>query len=563
MSGLVADPAGILSGMSPTAFVDEAELHSVTELFNRRPMRHRAPPMGMPYLTSGPQGHIQGPPEHQPLAAFLQQPGMVGAPPHPGLRQGNHFQYGPAATAEAFEERPPLDMNAVLRQQQAQGPTLLNSHLCMPDATQSRMALGATATGLQSHPICADGMPGPSSSVAPVSEFPMPAPPQPMAQPLNSKEVSGPGCSTATVVENKTASGGKSGSRARSSKARSKAEAEAEEARHVAALSASLGSEIEKNNGRLAAALSFRQSMGQSIAETTDVHQKLLAASQQYSQAGNGDIQAVEAGNGCEQGAMWAPQKSNRSIDFSVGNLILAAPSVVPRQAYTNGAGNGGVRDPGARGLSSNGEPVGPSGGGASEGGNVGQDAVTLRRSTVPDSKTYAALSAALDTLTASLNEDGTLPYSTFEKIVHELSGIECLQSMLLFRPNKKKGKGGRQPAKDPRLDPNICPRKAKRIVANRQSAARSKQKQKQHLENLQLQHDTLTIQTLLCRREKEKLEKENGNLAKDIKILELELQALSDHMGRVDSFINFLVQERDRLRVQMQILQIQMRPQP
>lgn len=145
--------------------------------------------------------------------------------------------------------------------------------------------------------------------------------------------------------------------------------------------------------------------------------------------------------------------------------------------------------------------------------------------SMIPDNKTYAALSAALDTLTASLNDDGTLPYSTFEKIVRELSGIECLQSMLLFKPNKKKGKGGRQPAKDPRLDPNICPRKAKRIVANRQSAARSKQKQKQHLESVQLQHDTLTIQTLLCTREKEKLEKENSNLSKDVSVLELEIQ--------------------------------------
>ena len=78
------------------------------------------------------------------------------------------------------------------------------------------------------------------------------------------------------------------------------------------------------------------------------------------------------------------------------------------------------------------------------------------------------ALSAALETLSANLNEDGTLPISTFEKIVQELSGIESLQSMLLSRPRKKKGKGGRQPAKDPRLDPNMDPRKAKRIVANR-----------------------------------------------------------------------------------------------
>ena len=41
----------------------------------------------------------------------------------------------------------------------------------------------------------------------------------------------------------------------------------------------------------------------------------------------------------------------------------------------------------------------------------------------------------------------------------------------------------GRQPALDPRLDPGIDPKRAKRILANRLSAARSKLKQKSHLE--------------------------------------------------------------------------------
>ena len=96
---------------------------------------------------------------------------------------------------------------------------------------------------------------------------------------------------------------------------------------------------------------------------------------------------------------------------------------------------------------------------------------------------------------------------------------------MLLFRPNKKKGKGGRQPAKDPRLDPNMDPRKAKRIVANRESAARSKQKQKRHVESLQLQHDTLMIQMLLSEREKEKLENEIDAIEQETRLFEAELQ--------------------------------------
>jgi len=173
----------------------------------------------------------------------------------------------------------------------------------------------------------------------------------------------------------------------------------------------------------------------------------------------------------------------------------------------------------------------------------------STRYGVVEKKETPTALSAALDRLTASLSSDGTLPLSTFETIVKELSGIECLQTMLLFRPNKKKGKGGRQPAKDPRLDPNMDPRKAKRIVANRKSAARSKQKQKRHVESLQLQHDTLMIQMLLCGREKEKLENEIDALEHDTRLLEKELQALMEHVQRVQSYVSALTQERDSLK--------------
>ena len=42
-----------------------------------------------------------------------------------------------------------------------------------------------------------------------------------------------------------------------------------------------------------------------------------------------------------------------------------------------------------------------------------------------------------------------------------------------------RKGRGGRQPASDPRHDPGIEPKKARRILANRLSAARSKMRQK------------------------------------------------------------------------------------
>lgn len=56
-----------------------------------------------------------------------------------------------------------------------------------------------------------------------------------------------------------------------------------------------------------------------------------------------------------------------------------------------------------------------------------------------------------------------------------------------LLEKVQRKGKGGRAPAEDPRLDPSIDPRKARRILANRISAARSKLKQKLILEGLKV----------------------------------------------------------------------------
>lgn len=67
---------------------------------------------------------------------------------------------------------------------------------------------------------------------------------------------------------------------------------------------------------------------------------------------------------------------------------------------------------------------------------------------------------------------------------VDTMSTADVLAELAYLNPrNKRKGKGGRQPAMDPRLDPNVDPKKAKRILANRLSAARSKMKQKSHVE--------------------------------------------------------------------------------
>jgi multidrug efflux pump subunit AcrA (membrane-fusion protein) len=59
------------------------------------------------------------------------------------------------------------------------------------------------------------------------------------------------------------------------------------------------------------------------------------------------------------------------------------------------------------------------------------------------------------------------------------------LQPVVLAKASAK-GKGGRHPAADPKaLDPDMDPRRARRIMANRQSAARSKLKQKVMMESL------------------------------------------------------------------------------
>ncbi len=66
---------------------------------------------------------------------------------------------------------------------------------------------------------------------------------------------------------------------------------------------------------------------------------------------------------------------------------------------------------------------------------------------------------------------------------VEEMEDVEAIHRAYLTPAHKRKGKGGRQPAADPRLDPGIDPKRARRILANRLSAARSKMKQKSHVE--------------------------------------------------------------------------------
>eukprot|EP00798_Chlamydomonas_sp_ICE-L_P000640 gene640-2076_t len=91
-----------------------------------------------------------------------------------------------------------------------------------------------------------------------------------------------------------------------------------------------------------------------------------------------------------------------------------------------------------------------------------------------------------------------------------------------------RKGKGGRQPAADPRTLPGVDPKRAKRIIANRESAARSKLKQKVLMETLKTRQDVLVTQRMtaqeeldLLRRMCRDLQSKNAQLEARIKMLE------------------------------------------
>ena len=78
--------------------------------------------------------------------------------------------------------------------------------------------------------------------------------------------------------------------------------------------------------------------------------------------------------------------------------------------------------------------------------------------------------------------------------------GATCCQLILVVYPGQ--GRGGRTAAMDPRLDPSIDPKRAKRILANRQSAARSKNKQRGHLDSLEAAQNVLVRQKSILLKE-------------------------------------------------------------
>ena len=95
------------------------------------------------------------------------------------------------------------------------------------------------------------------------------------------------------------------------------------------------------------------------------------------------------------------------------------------------------------------------------------------------------------------------------------------------FLNKKPKKKSCRKTAPDPRLDPTIDPKRAKRIVANRESAARSKTKQKQHLEYLKNTHKELVAQKLAIQQQIDKSQADSKRLETENKALIVQLELI------------------------------------
>lgn len=114
--------------------------------------------------------------------------------------------------------------------------------------------------------------------------------------------------------------------------------------------------------------------------------------------------------------------------------------------------------------------------------------------------------------------------HSLPEEVDAAVSSGDIANEMLpqLMENVTRKGRGGRQPAVDPRHDPEIDPKRAKRILANRESAARSKLKQKLLMETLKTRQDVLVTQRMTAQEELDLLRR----MCRDLQAKNTELEA-------------------------------------
>ncbi|GAB4821745.1 hypothetical protein N2152v2_008791 [Parachlorella kessleri] len=164
-------------------------------------------------------------------------------------------------------------------------------------------------------------------------------------------------------------------------------------------------------------------------------------------------------------GEMLAPRASG-SVAAAGSSWVssqLEASGVVPRVAST--ANFGGLVGAGADPASGSAWAAEPAMGGEAAGGRMRRQAGAADGE---EGDGLVRIKSETDMSDAAFN----VPHMTF-----------------LTPPHMRRGKGGRQPAPDPRLEnPEMDPKRARRIMANRLSAAKSKLKQKTRLMGVQHQ---------------------------------------------------------------------------
>ncbi|DBA86194.1 TPA: hypothetical protein ACH3X1_005701 [Trebouxia sp. C0004] len=174
-------------------------------------------------------------------------------------------------------------------------------------------------------------------------------------------------------------------------------------------------------------------------------------------------------------------------------------------------------------------------------------EGLDLAATVIPSPGMPRAMSSDLDCPQAHDLEDWQ-DYDPAEQTgVHTMSTADVLAELAYLSPrNKRKGKGGRQPAMDPRLDPNVDPKKAKRILANRLSAARSKMKQKSHVETLRRRIDVLSKQKSDIKASMTAAKSSCESKAGDNDSLRSQIKALEEQCHRQSVITAKLVEERN-----------------
>ncbi|KAL0052512.1 hypothetical protein WJX82_003279 [Trebouxia sp. C0006] len=174
-------------------------------------------------------------------------------------------------------------------------------------------------------------------------------------------------------------------------------------------------------------------------------------------------------------------------------------------------------------------------------------EGLDLAATVVPSPGMPRAMSSDLDCPQAHELEDWQ-DYDPAEQTgVDTMSTADVLAELAYLSPrNKRKGKGGRQPAMDPRLDPTVDPKKAKRILANRLSAARSKMKQKSHVETLRRRIDVLSKQKSDIKASLTAAKSSCESKSGDNESLRSQIKALEEQCHRQSLMTARLVEERN-----------------